>query len=1339
MDNATVVIQSTTRFTLTSLQVGQQGATGLTGPTGAGVTGATGAGATGPTGPVGQASQLSHGVPGTQSMAPSGSLAIVNLSSLPDTAQSTGNTGFTYNPGTYLFTNVSQTTIPISANYLLSLNVTSGGYSAVGLTILGTTTYYGGTYNINNAVSNTCNILVPPQATVGLYYMDNATVTIQITSRLTITSLQVGQQGPTGTTGPMGPTGPAIWSATGSNAPYNTVINYSQGYVGVGPSGTYLQTTRGGATAGTGSTVPQYHLDVAGTVRNSVNLFADNSAMVSATPALDYTTFGQNWTANSLPASGYYGCAMSATGQYQVATLSSGGIYYSSNYGQTWILSSGVVFYGIGLSASGQYGAACASGSPFNIYISSNYGQTWTSTGQALAGSNGRVAISASGQYITAVPQATGFIYRSSNYGSSWTTAGSSLTWYSVAMSASGQYQVASTNQASQSCYYSFDYGQTWTATTGAPSGQQLWTLTMSASGQYACLATISSGMYYSSTYGQTWVAASGATTVMTVVAMSASGQYAICASANTNPNYIYYSTNYGQTWTASSYSSASGQNWYGCAISSNGQYLLTVNASAINAVQSTTRFPPLYTNQVQAPLITYADNSAAITATPALDYNTFGQNWTAITTNGANWQTVAVSASGSYVSAAGSGVAVWYSTNYGQTFTLSSGTSGNITSIAMSASGQYQVASVYNSIGIYYSNNYGVSWTLSNAPVSAWWEVAMSASGSYVSACSSTAGSVPYYSTNYGVTWIASSSVAGSYQAIAMSASGQYQVAAIVSGGIYYSSNYGVSWTVSNISNVGTVQYGAMSASGQYATVVTNASGVFISSNYGLTWTQITAVIGTLNLLRLSVSSSGQYQVTSAFGTGIYYSTNYGTTWVQGFASALNWYGLGMSANGQYCLNCAYGGLIYQSITRFPPQSITSQSTTTSTALSLLAPNIITAQNVGIVLGRSITSNYATIGFQYIGDGSTANYVGIGVTAPTTLCIAGTGNVGIGITNPSTLLHVNGAVTIGTSLTFSTTSQINLAAGINWFIGGNKVGYFDNPASTWRISADVASILTLNAPTTMNLQIGTSNILVVNSTSASLTGSLSVLGAGTNVIANPNITGSNGVLNIVRTGASTNYGTSVHFGLASGSTPASFDNYGLIMGGSNGTLASYTGFICLDICNAQNSFYGLTTPSNSSIYADTTQIRFNILSSNKMTILANGNVSVSGSLTVGGQLFQGSTPYSSGTFNAGASGYTGVPPNLIGFATGTYYFYYYGGSYILLGICSFTIQNNGAATVIFIPSDPIVKNTIVSLSGSGGSYADVRLCVGCTSVYINIYNNQVTTQTCFYYIFKIA
>ena len=1243
MDNTAVVIQSTTRFTLTSLQVGQQGATGLSG-------------STGPTGPQGQAAQVSHGVPGTQSMPPSASLAIVNLATTADATQTIGTTGFTYNSGTYLFTNNTLITIPVSVNYLLSLNVTSGGYSAVGLTISAVTTYYGGVYNINNAVSNTCNILVPPQATVGLYYMDNTTVLIQTGSRFTITSLQTGQQGPTGTTGQTGttgttgqtgttgttgasgttgPTGPSIWSMTGSTAPYNNVITYSQGYVGVGPSGTYLQTTRGGATAGTGSTVPQYHMDVAGTVRNSVNMFADNSAAITATPALDYTTFGQNWTnILSNASSSYYSVAMSSTGQYQLCVFSaaSNSIYYSANYGQSWTTSANTsnTWIWICCSGSGQYQYAITTAGV--LWTSSNYGVTFTS-GVTISNPN-LSACSASGQYITVLTYngATNNVFISNNYGTSFTsiTIGvNSAAYYILFVSASGQYQTFGITGFS--IWYSSNYGVSWTQS-NAPA-LPYYGLCGSASGQYQT-AVVNGGTIYTSTnYGVTWTSTGAASLAWWPVACSASGQYQITGTSNgTTTGSIYYSTNYGQTWTPTGVPT---NGYTRIAMSATGQYTI-MGAYQAGVIQSIIRLPTVYTNQVQTPLVTYADNSAQITNTPALDYTTFGQNWVATTLPSNNWQAAAVSASGQYQSAAGSGTGIYYSSNYGQTWTASTGsTTGNIAGIVMSASGQYQVASVYGG-SIYYSSNYGVTWATSNAPVFNWWAITMSASGQYASAGSNTGGTVPYYSMNYGVTWVASSSVSGSYQAIACSASGQYQVAAINNGGIYYSTNYGVSWTISNISSGVPVQAGAISASGQYATIVTDGraggSGLYISSNYGLTWTQITAVIGSLNLIRVSVSASGQYQVTSAFGTGIYYSTNYGATWVQGSALALTWYGLGMSANGQYCLNCASGGLVYQSVTRFPPQQITSQSTATSTALTLVAPNIATSNNVGIILGRSATANnYATIGFQYIAADSATNYLYMGATASQTLCIAN-GNVGIGITNPSAPLHLIGNINTSGSIIATNFASAD-------FVVGNP-GY---AAGKW---------LTLNC----------SNVQATYPTVGyNIGNSLSIGGNFTNVL------------------------SEIDF----------MNNLG-------------SGF----------RFYARTATSTSSLLLD---------------ITSNGNV------TIGGQLFQGSTPYSSGTFTAGPSGYTGVPPNLAGFASGTYYFYFYGGAYVLIGITSFTIQYNGTANVIFIPAEYIATNSIVNLSGSGGSFATTRLCVGCTSVYIHIYNNQVTNQTCYYYIFKIA
>ena len=558
-----------------------------------------------------------------------------------------------------------------------------------------------------------------------------------------------------------------------------------------------------------------------------------------------------------------------------------------------------------------------------------------------------------------------------------------------------------------------------------------------------------------------------------------------------------------------------------------------------------------------------FGDNSAQISATPALDYGTFGQNWTTVSglSTSANWQTVAVSASGQYMTAGGNIGTIYYSSNYGQTWN-SIAVTGNITSIVISSSGQYQIACAYGSNGIYYSTNFGASWTASNAPTGPqWFQVCMSTSGQFASACNAASTNITYYSTNYGITWTASATTAttGSFGGITCSASGQYQVAAIATGIIYYSSNYGQSWTASNISNAGVVQGASMSASGQYVMVITNGTlgNVWYSSNYGITFVSTAAGSASNNLRGSAASASGQYQLAAGYSGGMYYSLNYGVSWILGSAIT-SWFSSSMSANAQYCVACVSGGAVYMSMTREPPKILVNQSTTTTTGLTVLAPNIGASNNIGIILGRDLSSNnYATMGFQYVGASSTNNYLYLGMNATNTICIVngqvgigstsipqycplyvysnlnsgwdgrgyfgnatlgfvcgtyngtvligghnsiltgwtnltigavGTitsipGSVGIGTTNPSTLLHVNGAVTIGTSLTFSTTNQINLDAGINWYVGGTQVGYFDSPASTWRISAATASILTLNAPTTMNLQTGGSNRMVLNST----------------------------------------------------------------------------------------------------------------------------------------------------------------------------------------------------------------------------------------------------------------
>ena len=60
---------------------------------------------------------------------------------------------------------------------------------------------------------------------------------------------------------------------------------------------------------------------------------SDKSTVTSVVPALDYSTFGQTWTnVSGLSTSAtWQGIAMSATGQYQVATGATNiGVFYSS-------------------------------------------------------------------------------------------------------------------------------------------------------------------------------------------------------------------------------------------------------------------------------------------------------------------------------------------------------------------------------------------------------------------------------------------------------------------------------------------------------------------------------------------------------------------------------------------------------------------------------------------------------------------------------------------------------------------------------------------------------------------------------------------------------------------------------------------------------------------------------------------------------------------------------------------------------------------------------------------------------------------------------------------------
>lgn len=214
LDNAATTLLNTSHLSLTVLTAGPQG----------------------PTGASGQVTTLAvTPTASLQTIAASASVTLVTWG-LTDATQSVGSTGLLYNAGT--FTNNLSTPLLLLVEYTLNLDTTLSGYSAIGVN--GSSSLYGGVYNDSNIANNSFVVLLPSGSSLGIYYMDNTTVVVQQTSRLSLTVLTAGQQGPTGA---------SQWSLVGNALSYPGNISATGTInavtVGRGPGGVATNTVLG--------------------------------------------------------------------------------------------------------------------------------------------------------------------------------------------------------------------------------------------------------------------------------------------------------------------------------------------------------------------------------------------------------------------------------------------------------------------------------------------------------------------------------------------------------------------------------------------------------------------------------------------------------------------------------------------------------------------------------------------------------------------------------------------------------------------------------------------------------------------------------------------------------------------------------------------------------------------------------------------------------------------------------------------------------------------------------------------------------------------------------------
>ena len=455
-------------------------------------------------------------------------------------------------------------------------------------------------------------------------------------------------QGPQGPQGPIGPTGPGI---TGSQGPQGQ--SGSQGNSGPqGPPGPGI----------TGSQGPQ-----------GLSITGPQGLPGSQGPIGPTGLLSSYWT--PIGPTGFTGPSAGFTGPINVLGPGLTGIYSTGDVGiVNNLLMEGSITYPDGSVQINNNGL------PVDY---TTFGTGWTgpasgTTGGAVGLANPKISISATGQYQNICTN-TGGIYTSSNYGVGWTgntiaPGISNLTstrWNSIAMNASGQYQIAcngGTSGSNGNIWISNNYGIYWTLVVGLSTSY--WSsVKISASGQYQSACINGGGIYYSNNYGQNWTSVSNIPSASwTSLAMSASGQYQSACIISGN---IWISNNYGQLWSEILLLT---YQWSSIAMSASGQY----QSACIN--------------------VPFGGNPRGIYTS-----NNYGVGWTGPMIGVTNsCTTITVSASGQYQSAS-SDLNIYNSTNYGQSWSAG-GTGINWYSIAMNASGQYQTASTQGELGIYTS-----------------------------------------------------------------------------------------------------------------------------------------------------------------------------------------------------------------------------------------------------------------------------------------------------------------------------------------------------------------------------------------------------------------------------------------------------------------------------------------------------------------------------------------------------------------------------------------------------------------------------------------------------------
>lgn len=455
--------------------------------------------------------------------------------------------------------------------------------------------------------------------------------------------------------------------------------------------------------------------------------------------------------------------------------------------------------------------------------------------------------------------------------GVTWSSIPGAFTWLSVAMSASGKYQIA--------CGYGFrpflstNFGENFSPMAGLPVFNY------------------------------------------NAVAISATGQYIVFVAIN---QYILISNNYGVSFTQ--LTDIGLGNWTGAAISASGQYIWVVlgNAAAytsnnfgISGSWSGVGFSVVYvavSGSGQYVTLLSTNNGVYVS-------NNYGASWTNVPIAN-NMYRISMSSSGRYQLIAGDRFN-YISSNFGVSFTsISLGVQATFMSSAVSATGRFMLIGSANT-GYWISINFGVNWTsYGPIPRPRGAAVAMSADGKYMLSAPNITGlmyrsvaTTPtvvypfiFYSTD-GINWAPTTITEfdGSYiRSLCFVESLGLWIAGGGSGtsGSFLCSTDGLNWNYGGISNpyIGGESLSIRFLNGNiWSTGNGDTEGKY--STDGFTWTNVPGLSGYDITYGNGVYVATGYNGSPPYYSGITYSTD-GINWFapEGVFLNLSFFGQGVT-----------------------------------------------------------------------------------------------------------------------------------------------------------------------------------------------------------------------------------------------------------------------------------------------------------------------------------------------------------------------------------------------------------------------------------------------------------